>query len=213
MKKFLIACICTLSLAGCAALLPSAPTLPTSKLSDEVVIESARVVQNFYVSRSGKAKIIGTSGAIGLAGIATAGASAAQGGASVGVMSMIITIGNFLGQAIGIFEPTERAIIYDAGASDIELAIADYMDATSPDTGTTEVPIKGYTKQGAFLLRKLGLIKKVTNDMLNHVRPSKDDLVAITAKLETMKPPPQEKKPTGTATPAPAPEAKSYEAI
>ena len=179
--KYLILILLCAMLGGCAAYKPNAPILQADKLSDTTIFQNASEKHEFYSARGAKAKILGTSGAIGLAGLATAGAAASQAGASPGTMAMIISTGNFIGQFLGIVEPADRAAAYDAGKADIEDAQGDYMGCLTLD-GPATLPLN-LTPCGAGLSKKMAAISRVVDAMINRTRYTKADLEIIEKRI------------------------------
>jgi hypothetical protein len=185
------------ALSGCAAYNPSVPQCMPD--TDRAIFECGVSVRNFYVARSAKAKVLGTSGAIGMAGLSAAGVAMVQGGASAAALATVGTVGNFVGQALGIVEPTERANAYDDGSNDMLKVLADYLDATTPDETTVKkVSPDGYTRFGAVLLRKIGAVIYAVDTQLKTMRPTQATLDLIAAKFNDLVKP---------KTPPPAPAA------
>jgi hypothetical protein len=175
------------ALSGCSAMQPSAPTLVLEEqLSDAAVIKYGKKLFEYYNSRSGKAKVLGTSAGIVLSGLATGAQMAANRGASAASVSTAGGFARFISDALGITEPIERAHAYDDGATDVIDSLAGYMDATTPEgqSAIGLVPQEGFTKQGAALLKKLAAIQRVTNAQLSNLRYSQEDVKTIAATIE-----------------------------
>ncbi len=179
--KFFLLTVCALIVSGCAAYNPSVPQCTPD--TDKMIFDCGVKTRDFYLARSAKAKVLGTSGAIGMAGLSAAGVAMSQAGAGAAALATVGTVGNFVGQALGIVEPTERANAYDDGAHDMVGVLSDYLEASSPDSGTTKVPLDGYTRFGAILLRKIGAVIYAVDMQLKTMRPTKETLDLITAKF------------------------------
>ena len=175
------ATILALFLSGCgmgAAYTYTTPTLEGGK-SDYVSVDTwAGDTVKYYKAKKGKVRLVGSGGAMALAGLATGVQAAAQSGAGPGRLSTLVNIGNFVQQLLGIYDPPERSNAYALGESAVEEARGDVRECLA-----TGQPADSCT---AALYKKVVAANRAVDAVLNHLIPDDKTIETLRAPFQNL---------------------------
>lgn len=180
--KFLLVLL-MLGLSGCAAYNPSVSTLRANQLTRAGIFNYASDVEEFCRARATKTRILGNSGAIGMAAGVAGVTVAAQRGASAGNLSLVAVIMNFFGQALGIVDPVERANAYNFCSETVMAAKADYLFETAMQDGAPDRDSRRYDQVSAALYKKVGVTVAATEKLLLHLPWTEEEFGVVNTRL------------------------------